>query len=177
MVRLLFDQLEPAGKVDAAGGDKRMVGPQLHSRVTGLAGEGHAFIHERSAEMMPAGPRVNQEDPELRGGLVGGHAEHAPYPLAVHLGDPGRLPRRVVPGRVTGGDLRDECLEGGIPAELSRVYLAVSHHHPAEITRPSEAAYLDPLTAHRASMAGPARLPRCGRPAGQGTETVVSVAE
>src|SRR5260370_42112195 len=37
VVRLLFDQREPAGKVDAAGGGGRVGGPQVPCRVTSLA--------------------------------------------------------------------------------------------------------------------------------------------
>jgi hypothetical protein len=165
VVRLLVDQPEPARQVDAAGGGERMVGPQLHAQVTGPAGEVHALVDEPSAEMAPAGRRVHQEDPELSRGLVGGNAEHAPDPAAVHLGDPGGLPGRVAAGRVVGDDPRDERLEGGIPAELGRVHLAVGHHYPAEVTRPPQAAYLNPRPAHAALPARSA-CPTGPRPGG-----------
>src|SRR5260221_7186851 len=197
VVGLLVDQPEPPGQVDAARGGERMVGPQLQPRVTGQAGEVHALVDEPSAEMAPAGRRVHQEDPELSRGLVGGNAEHAPDPAAVRLGDPGGLPGWVAAGRVVGDDPRDDRLEGGIPAELGRVHLAVGHHHPAEVTRPPQAAYLSPRPERlppRSSLlrpggAAPLRLAHTALPArsacptgprgpaGSATATVVSRAQ
>src|SRR5258708_4620172 len=167
VVRLLVDQPEPPGQVDAARGGERMVGPQLHPRVTGQAGEVHALVHEPSAQMAPPGRRGPPEGPELSPGLVSGNADHAPDPAAVRLGDPGGLPGRVAPGRVVGDDPRDERLEGGIPAELGRVHLAVGHHYPAEVTRPPQAAYLSPRPAHSVSRLVPRSCVRAApRPSG-----------
>src|SRR5215470_7140083 len=79
MMRLRLDQLEPAGQVDTASGGERVVGPQLHARVASRAGELQALVNEPGAELAPARGGVDEQDPQLSGGLVGGNAEHASH--------------------------------------------------------------------------------------------------
>jgi AcrR family transcriptional regulator len=81
---------------------------------------------------------VHQQDPQLRRRLVGGHAEHAPDPPAVELGDPRRLAVGVVRARVVGDDPRHERFEGRVPPELRGVDLAVRHDDPAEVPGTAE---------------------------------------
>jgi AcrR family transcriptional regulator len=138
VVRVLVHELESAGQIDAAGGDERVVRPQLHSPIPVGAREADALVDEACAEAGPSRLRVDEQDAELRGQVIGGDAEHASDAVAGRvLGDPRRAAVIAVAGigviRVVGDDAGDERLERHIPTELRRVQLAVRHHDPTEV--------------------------------------------
>src|SRR3954462_14463780 len=88
VVRLLLDELEAGRDVDAARGDEHVVGPQHHALIAGGAGEVDAGGHELGAEAEPAGPRADEQQPQLGGVGVALLAEHAAGTAAVDIGDP-----------------------------------------------------------------------------------------
>ncbi len=123
-----------------AGRRERMVGPQAHALVAGAARELEACVDQPATEVVAAPVGMYEQDPELRRSVTlgVGDAEDAADASSVELGDPGGLATRVVTARVVGDDLGHERLEALVPTELVRVHLAVGHHDPAEIARPSE---------------------------------------
>lgn len=142
VMRLLVDQREPAGQVDPAGGNERIVRPQPHPRIAGSPSERDTLVDELRTDPVPTPDRVDQQDPELRSGVVGWHAEHAPGSPPVELGDPATLELTASPE--IGDDAGDQRLEGRVPAVLRRIDLAVSQHHPAQISRLADLTYHDP---------------------------------
>src|SRR4051812_16009637 len=88
VVRLLLEELEAGGDVDAAGGDEHVVGPQHHALEVGGTGEVDAGGDELGAEAEPAGPRVDQQQSQLGGVGVALLAEHAAGTAAVDVSDP-----------------------------------------------------------------------------------------
>src|SRR5215472_13725398 len=118
MVRLLLDQREPARQVYVPGRHQRVVCPQADPLVPGAEGEAEAFVNESRADPVAARGRIDQQDPELRGGLIDRNAEHAPGPSAVNLRDPPRLPSTVRVRGEVGYDPRDQRLEARVPAVL-----------------------------------------------------------
>src|SRR5665213_3180997 len=110
-----------------------MVGPQSHPGVARLRSESNAGVDKPIAE--PAAPTgwVDEQNAQLRGVVILTDTEHATDSDAVELGDPRGFPRAFVAVRIVGHDLRNQCLEGGVPAELGCVELTVGHHNPAQI--------------------------------------------
>ena len=141
VVGLLRDQHKAALEVEVASGDQRMVGPQPYAGVSGAAREREALVDQPPAEVVAAPIGMDEQDPKQRRALVLGigHAEDAPHPPSVELGDPGGLEARVTAGGVVGHDPGHECLEARVPAELARVDLAVGHHDPPEVAGSSQA--------------------------------------
>jgi hypothetical protein len=69
-----------------------------------------------------AGIGGDQQDAEYGGlSLRARHAQHAPDPVSVQLGDPPAEPWVGVCVRVVRDDARDQRLERGIPAERGGV--------------------------------------------------------
>jgi hypothetical protein len=91
VVWLLGCQNKTAGEVQLSGGNKWVVGPQLHLPVAGSAGESQAFVNQLASEPMASGGRVDKQDPQLGGRVVHGDAEHAPDAGPVQLSDPSGL--------------------------------------------------------------------------------------
>src|SRR2546421_10924997 len=89
VVWLLSDEPEAARQVDAAGSGQRMVGPQLHPRVAGLASEIDRSVDQLPADSVAARSPIHEQYAQLRDvRLVADDAEDAPGALAVDFGDP-----------------------------------------------------------------------------------------
>lgn len=121
VVRFLVDELEAGGEVDTAGGHQWMVGPELDPLVAGPAGEVDALPYQARAEPVTPRGRVDEEDPQLRGRLVGTRTEHTAHPAAVQFGDPRGLPPRIAALREVGDDACYQRLEAAVSAELRLV--------------------------------------------------------
>ena len=96
------------------------------------------MVDQATAQSCPARLGVDEQDSKLRGGVVDWDAEHASHPLSVRLGDPCGAAVSLRGVGVVGHDLRDECFERRVPAELGVVELAVRHDNPPEISRFTE---------------------------------------
>src|SRR5260370_66996 len=134
-VRLLVDQAEAGGLVDAPGGAQHAVGPQRELPVAGVPREAHALVHEARADAEPARLRLDQQQPQLGDGLRVLDEEHGADDLAVLLRDPAALPPRVVVLDERRHDARDQRLEALVPAVLLRVQRAVAVDEPAHVAR------------------------------------------
>src|SRR4029077_17977512 len=64
-VRLLLDQAEAGGFVDAAGGYQHVVGPQRQFAVAGAAGKPDAFGHQTAPDAETAGAGFDIEQAQL----------------------------------------------------------------------------------------------------------------
>jgi hypothetical protein len=84
----------------------------------------------------PTAVRGDQQDAQLGDPRVLGerHAQDAAHPPAVDLRDPA-LRAGVRCSQVVGDDVGHQRLEGGVPAELLGVHLAVLPQHPAQVAR------------------------------------------
>ena len=87
---------EPGRLVDAARRGQAVLSPERDLLIARRPGEPQALLDQPAADAQAAGPRLDEQQPQLCGGGVLAHAEHAPGRRAVHLGDPCRLPS---PGR------------------------------------------------------------------------------
>ena len=133
VMALLIYEVKPAVHVDLPSSDQRVVGPQLHPRVASSAGESDALIDQAMAEASAARRRLDQQDAQLRGGVVGRDAENTAHPPTTHLSDPCGLAPRARIGSVVGNNPRHQRFEIGVPAEFRGVLLPMGHHHPAEV--------------------------------------------
>jgi hypothetical protein len=88
---------ESSLQTDPACGDKRVVRPQPHPRVSRLECEGHAGVDQTTAQAAPAPGGEHQQDPPPRWLFVLRYAEDAADTFAVELGDPARLPAGSCP--------------------------------------------------------------------------------
>ena len=133
MVRLAGHPLKAALRVDGARRRQVGVGPQHQLGVTLGAGEGDAFVGQPPAQAQPArgGRQDQQAQQRLRRAFA--HHEDRAHALAVQLGDPAALPRRVVRAQHARDDLGHQRLEFAVPAELAGVQRAVLLDHPAHV--------------------------------------------
>jgi hypothetical protein len=88
---VLLDEPKPGGQIDTAGRCERVVGPERHAFIAGSTSEIDAVLDEATSETEAPGLRIDEQDPKLGGVVFFSHAEHAPDPLTVALGDPCRL--------------------------------------------------------------------------------------
>src|SRR3954467_12201745 len=88
-------EAETGRLVDAARGVQRFLRPEHDLAVPARPRECHAFGHELLAESEAARSRLDDEQPELRDRLRFGDQENAADVLAVALGDPAALARRI----------------------------------------------------------------------------------
>jgi hypothetical protein len=78
---------------------------------------------------------MDEQQPQLGGPVGSRDEEDAAHAPPVDLGQPGGLPLRVVTGGEVRDDPGDERLEGGVPAVLPGVHLAVRRDDPTEVAR------------------------------------------
>src|SRR5580704_6813894 len=90
MPRLVV-QREAGPLVDPPGAGQHVVGPQRDVGVPGPAREPEYLLDQLAADAEAPGPRLDQQQAQAGRGGVLPHAERAPGPRPVDLGDPGRL--------------------------------------------------------------------------------------
>src|SRR5207244_6707183 len=115
-VRRGVEERKSAREMRSPAGAEWAVRPPPRPPVAGVSREVHARVDQPGAQPLAARARVDEQDPQLRGLLVGRDAEDAAHPAAVQLGYPGRLAGRVVPAGIVGDDPRDQRLEIAVPA-------------------------------------------------------------
>src|SRR5581483_7072080 len=131
-----LDAREAARSVDPARGGQLTVRPEGDLAVPGLAREPDALVDEAATDAEAARALVDDQEAELgsRGRFL--DEAHRPDVLAVHLGNPAALARRVEALEEIGGDPRHDRLEARIVPVLARVDRAVLLHDPAQVARP-----------------------------------------
>ena len=132
---LLVRQHESNSLVDAAGGDEDVVGPQHHRGVPGFAGEGDALVDQPRADTQSSGPRLDEQDSQLRRRRISLNAEHPAGACTANRGDPGVVSAGSGVGTIVGDDLSNETLEIGVPVELVRIDRTMAADDPSEIAR------------------------------------------
>src|ERR1700694_290554 len=93
---VLLDQLESDSLVDPSSRLQHVVGPQRDAPVADRLGEVQARVDESGTETVTPGTRVDQQDTQLGGDVVGRDAEDASRAGSVEFGDPGRLQCRIL---------------------------------------------------------------------------------
>ncbi len=120
VVRLLVDQPEPGRLVDPPAATSTSL---VHSTIDpypARRGERHALVDQPPAEAQATGPRLDEQDPQLRRVVVAVAAQHAPGPHAVDLGDPPGLPPVRAAGPEVGDDARDQAPRRSRPSRTRR---------------------------------------------------------
>ncbi len=135
-VLFLLHQLEAFLLVDAARGAKDVVGPEHELAIAARPGGAHALAHQRAADAMATGTRLDQQQAKLRDRFRPLHEEDASDALALALRDPALLAPRAEFAHVAAHDLGDESFESRIPSVLLCVNRAVPRDDPAEVARP-----------------------------------------
>ena len=83
VVALLAVEREPRAFVDPPGLHEHVVGPEADPLIARAPCGPQAFIDEASPDAAAARPRLDQQEPELRGALVISYAEDAARALPV----------------------------------------------------------------------------------------------
>ena len=108
--------------------------PQRDLLVPGLAREPHAFVGQPRTETEAAAFRIDQQQADARGiGRSIFHQHDAADVLAVYVGDPAALARRIIVVDEVSDDLRAQTLERIAPAVFVRIIDRVRGDHPAEV--------------------------------------------
>jgi hypothetical protein len=144
----LTGEFETGREVDLASSNERVIRPQNDPLIPRTAGELDAFIYKACTESQSASNRLNEQDPQLRCGVVLGYAEDAADALTVTFCDPGGFSDGVVRGCVVGNDAGNKRFEAVVPAELGCIHLAMCHDHPPEVAWFTERSDLHDAVSH-----------------------------
>src|SRR3954471_10137802 len=134
VVRLICGELEARAAIDATCGGEAALCPQSDLAVTLLAGEADALLGQGAADAKPARCLLDQKQPQLGDVVRAPDQDDRADRLAVDLGDPAMLARRIEGLDELGSDLGNQRLERDVPAVLLSVDRAMARDHPSDIS-------------------------------------------